>query len=213
MSNPALESVNISAEPAAASSTTGSDIEWVQETLEGNPQAFGNIIEKYRPKFLRMATRMLKNQEEAEDALQDAFMAAFRNLSSFQNKARFSTWFYSIVLNHVHNRLRRQKIIRWVPIDGMYDHDEEPRTLELPEKEISGDIILEQQLEIEEIKRIVDQFSLQYRTIFILHYFNGLNLEQIAEQLNRPLGTIKAYLHRARKQLQKALASKTSVNK
>ena len=175
------------------------DTDLIRDTLQGDPNAFGNLITKYQPRFNRLALNILKNPEEAEDAVQEAFMEAFRGLANFQHRSQFSTWLYSIVINHVRNRLRHQKTLRWIPLENNFNEDNAYQPLEIPETEIPLEKVLEDKLEAERVHKAVESLPLHYQSIFIMHYYNDLRLQDIAAQINRPLGTVKAYLHRARK--------------
>src|ERR1700730_8276854 len=94
------------------------DDDLIQETLDGNREAFGYLMRKYKDSLYDLACRILGHPQEAGGVPQDCFREAFRHLKSFNHKARFSTWLYSIVLNRVRNRLRRNKTIRWQSLDA-----------------------------------------------------------------------------------------------
>jgi len=181
------------------------DSVWIQDTLNGNQNAFSHLVEKYQNRFLSMACRILGSRAEAEDVLQDAFLQAYSHLPDFQNKARFSTWLYSIVLNHIRNRLRHNRVLRWTSLDGNPDMDER-RPPDIAENSPSADTLLEQKLQMETVHKMIASFPAQYQSVFTLHYFDHLPLQEVADRLNRPLGTVKAYLHRARQLLYKRLA-------
>src|SRR4051812_14120109 len=89
------------------------DTLWISQTLAGDIDAFGNLVNRYRDQLFELACRILGSRTDAEDVLQDAFLEAYRHLGDFQHKSRFSTWLYSIVLNRVRNRLRQNKVLRW----------------------------------------------------------------------------------------------------
>lgn len=176
------------------------DTVWIRETLDGHSDAFGKLVVKYQPRYFGMALRMLGSQAEAEDVLQDAFVDAYRHLADFKNKARFSTWLYSIVLNHIRNRLRHNRVLRTIPLE-VETRDEVNWIPQIAENCVPSDVLCEQKFQVEAIREAVSGFPIQYQSIFTMHYFNGLSLKEISKRLNRPLGTIKAYLHRARKLL------------
>jgi RNA polymerase sigma-70 factor (ECF subfamily) len=180
----------------------------IRDILNGDRNAFKYLVEKYQSKFLGMACRILGSRAEAEDVLQDALIQAYSHLPDFQNKARFSTWLYSIVLNHIRNHLRHRRVLSWIPLDGHPDHDDY-RPPDIAEKSPSPDLIVEQKLQMEMIHKTISSFPPQYQSVFVLHYFQNLPLKEVAERLNRPLGTVKAYLHRTRKLLTKSLSQQT----
>src|SRR6185312_7284117 len=89
----------------------------IQDTLCGNNVAFGKLIARYQNFLYDLAFRLLRNEADAEDALQDALVEIYRHLGDFRHGSRFSTWIYSIVLNRVRNKLRRNKIVKWRSLD------------------------------------------------------------------------------------------------
>jgi RNA polymerase sigma-70 factor (ECF subfamily) len=184
--------------------TLSEDLIWIRETLEGNPKAFGNIVLKYQDRFIAMGMRILRSREEAEDALEEAFIDAYRHLADFQNRARFSTWLYSIVINHIRNRLRHNRVLRWVPLEGV-SNDDDFRPMDYAESGPSMDTVLDHKLQLEAVYEAAKHLSLKYQSIFTMHYFKGMSLQQVADQLGSPLGTVKAYLHHARAFLVKRL--------
>jgi RNA polymerase sigma-70 factor, ECF subfamily len=183
---------------------------WIQEVLGGNEEAFTPLINKYKEQLFELACRMLKNRSEAEDILQDAFLQAYRHLGDFRYDSQFSTWLYSIVLNRVRNRMRQNKVLHWYSLDVRRTDREDVRLPELPHKAPTLDSLTEKRMELERIQKVVATFPAHYQSIFIMHYFNNLQLEEVAHCLGRPLGTVKVYLHRARKLLYKRLKGEES---
>jgi len=195
---------------ASPSSKSAIDRMWIQEVLSGDEEAFSNLISKYKDQLFELACRILKNRSEAEDILQDAFLQAYRHLGDFRHDSQFSTWLYSIVLNRVRNRMRQNKVLRWYSLDVRRADREDIRLPELPHKAPTVDTMAEKHMELERIQKIVGTFPVHYQSIFIMHYFHNLQLEEVAQRLGRPLGTVKVYLHRARKLLYKRLKAEMS---
>lgn len=184
--------------------------ELIARTLGGEADAFTPLLLKYKEPLFELASRILRNRAEAEDVLQDAFVDAFRHLQSFNHRSRFSTWLYSIVLNRIRNHLRHNKVVRWTSLDGAPTTDEDCKVPEAPERGPSAESILENRFELGRIQREVRFLPELYQHIFVMHYFQEMPLDQVAQRLERPVGTIKVYLHRARKQLYKRLATPSS---
>ena len=189
----------------AIPTTTAEEDVLIQQTLQGDRDAFTPLLLKYKDQLFDMAYRILHNRAEAEDVLQDAFLDAYRHLGNFNHKARFSTWVYSIVLNRVRNRLRHNKVVHWTSLDGAPSQDEDYRVPETPDKEPSIIRGLEHKLELERVQAEVQLLPALYQSIFIMHYFQDMPLNEVSGRLGRPIGTIKVYLHRARKLLYKRL--------
>jgi RNA polymerase sigma-70 factor (ECF subfamily) len=186
------------------------DAVWIQQVLAGNEEAFANLINKYKDQLFELACRILKNRAEAEDILQDAFLQAYRHLGDFRNDSQFSTWLYSIVLNRVRNRMRQNKVLRWYSLDVRRTEREDVHLPELPHKGPSLDSLTERKMALERVQRVVSGFPVHYQSIFIMHYFHNLSLEEVAQRLGRPLGTVKVYLHRARKLLYKRIKAESA---
>jgi RNA polymerase sigma-70 factor (ECF subfamily) len=177
------------------------DEELIRDTLAGKKDAFGHLIRKHEGPLLALALRILRNREEAEDVTQQVFVDAYRHLADFRHGAQFSTWLYSIALNRARNYLRVRKTRQHITMDDN-DPDVEGRApLQLPDMTPSAEQALEKQFNLEWIQLEVQSLSSEYKDIFTLHYFQDLPLQEIAKRLDRPLGTVKVYLHRARKDL------------
>jgi RNA polymerase sigma-70 factor (ECF subfamily) len=177
------------------------DDQLLRDTLAGRSEAFGELVHKHQPPLFDLAMRMLRNREDAEDVVQHVFMEAYRHLADFRHGSQFSTWLYSIALNRARNHLRSRKTRQAVTIDGNPNGHDEQAPLQLPDTSPSQDVLVEKQFELEWIQKEVKTLPGDYQTVFTLHYFQNLPLQEVATRLNRPLGTVKVYLHRARKEL------------
>jgi RNA polymerase sigma-70 factor (ECF subfamily) len=186
--------------PAKAEMATEDNV-WIRETLDGNQEAFGCLVMKYKDRLFDFASRMMANPAEAEDVLQESFLDAYRHLADFNHRAKFSTWLYSIVINHVRNRLRHNRVIQWFSLDAPRLGHDEQAPAELPARGPSFDSKLEHKLDLESIQQAVRRMPVAYQVIFIQHYFQDVSIEEIARRMDRPIGTVKVYLHRARKWL------------
>jgi RNA polymerase sigma-70 factor (ECF subfamily) len=152
-----------------------------------------------------MARRILGQQEEAEDVLQEVFMQVHLHLHAFRGDSKLSTWLYTIALNRVRNRLRRRGTRRMVSMDGGPEEDHVPR--EQAEKGPGVEEAEAQRGEAARLRQAVEGLQADFRSIFILHYYQHLPLAEVSRRLGKPLGTIKVYLHRARKRLHTVLTA------
>ena len=136
---------------------------YIEKTLEGDLNAFGQLIQKHEKYAYTLAFRILKNQEEAEEAAQDAFMKVYYSLNSFEGKSKFTTWLYKIIYNEALGRLRKSKRIL-VNLDEIKDTKENPTEFK------SG----MEQLQIEErktlIKKALDSIKPTESAILTLFY-------------------------------------------
>jgi RNA polymerase sigma-70 factor (ECF subfamily) len=178
-----------------------SDLLTVQRTLRGERNAFADIVERYTALLYSLAFRMLGRGEEAEEAVQEIFLLAFRALPRFRLQRRFHPWLYTIALNHLRTVARRQRR-RWDQrlvrlgerIEAVADRSEPQASL----------------LEREEGERLAQEALAKlpalYREVFLLREVEGLSVRDAAETLGVPEGTVKVRLHRARQELARRLA-------
>ncbi|HTY37775.1 MAG TPA: sigma-70 family RNA polymerase sigma factor [Bacteroidota bacterium] len=175
----------------------------VREILAGDKRAFGEIIDRHKDKAMTLAVRMLRNREDAEEAIQDAFVRAFKALPRFEWKSSFSTWLYRIVYNVCSTRLSR----RDEESHTRLDLDDEAAVM-LVSDELPPDIRYETE-EIENIIRAeIDQLPPVYSAICTLFFVQDMSYDQIVEVTGIPLGTVKVRLFRSRLMLRDAVVRK-----
>lgn len=172
--------------------------------LSGEHQLFHELIRPYERSVYLMALSLLKNEAEAEDAAQEAFLKAYRNLSRFRSEARFSTWLISIVLNEARARLRRKQPALTDSLDDDREGSVTPAQLtdwrEIPSQSLERSEIREL------LRRAMLALPLPYREVFILRELEERNVQETAETLGITPASVKMRLHRARMMLQKLLA-------
>ena len=180
----------------------------IASILAGDTQQYHELIRPYERSVYKMALSFMKNESDAEDVAQEAFLKAFRKLADFRGQAKFSTWLISITLNEARGRLRRQGTVRMESLD------------ETPEE--SGHIspallrdwreVPSQALERKEIRAILEEaitnLSPIYREVLLLRDVEELSIEETAAALTITPATVKVRLHRARMMMQKELAPK-----
>ena len=153
-----------------------------------------------------MALSYVKNEADAEDAAQEAFVRAFRKLSSFRAESKFSTWLMSITINEVRTRLRRQALVRMEPLEQLPDEDRGISPALLRDwREIPSEALEREEVR-NLIQRAVEQLPDIYREVFLLRDVEELTISDTAEALNISIPSVKVRLHRARLMLQKQLA-------
>lgn len=167
-------------------------------------ERFDALLLRYSPVLYRMAFRTLGNAADAEDALQDALLSAFKNMHQFRGKAQFSTWLGSILLNSARMQLRRRLNHNLVSLD---QHDENHRegnpiwTERLEDGSPDAEESLRRTQTQETLERIVEELPVRLRTAFRLRVFEELTTSEAATALGVPEGTLKARFFRARKQV------------
>lgn len=176
----------------------------IEEVLGGQTETFHELIRPYERSVYLMALSLLKNEAEAEDAAQEAFIKAYRNLSRFRSDSRFSTWLIAIVLNEARAKLRRKMPALTDSIDDTSEDSPLPTQLtdwrEIPSES------LERQEVRSLIRRALLTLPLAYREVFVLRELEERNVQETADTLGITIASVKMRLHRARIMLQKQLA-------
>lgn len=189
---------------------TGADIKdearMIASIIAGESHLFHQLILPYERRVYAMALSFLHNEADAEDAAQEAFLKAFRNLASFRGEARFGTWLVSIVLNEARSRIRHRDIIRMESLDEPPDEEKQLSPALLRDwKEIPSEA-----LERKEIRQLlhkaVASLPMIYREVFMLRDIEELSVNEASAALEISIAAVKVRLHRARIMLQKSLA-------
>jgi RNA polymerase sigma-70 factor (ECF subfamily) len=174
--------------------------------LAGEIQLYHELIHPYERSVYVMALSYMKNEADAEDVAQEAFVRAFRRLSSFRAESKFSTWLFSITINEARTRLRRHALVRMEPIDQLPDEDKGISPALLRDwREIPSEAVERDEVRVL-IQRAVEQLPDIYRQVFLMRDVEELTISETAEALNVSIPSVKVRLHRARMMLQKQLA-------
>jgi len=177
----------------------------VAQAKAGDQNAFAELVNRYERKIYRLAKNITRNDEDAEDVLQDAFLKAYTHLDSFKGDSKFYTWIVRIAVNEALMRLRKRKNDRSVPLDEPVDLGEETVQREIAVWEDNP----EQQYSQEEWRRILDEaidtLKPDFRTVFVLRDIEELSTEETAETLGISVPAVKSRLLRARLALRETL--------
>ncbi|MDZ4751268.1 MAG: sigma-70 family RNA polymerase sigma factor [Flavobacteriales bacterium] len=175
------------------------DYNLVQKALHKQDQkAYAELMERYREPIYYMLLKMVNNKDDAEDLTIEAFGKAFLRLGQYTPQFAFSTWLFKIASNNCIDYIRKKKI-KAISIDQGFQTDDGD-TIEINVKDavIDPAEAMEKDERIKKMREIVDKLKPRYRKLVELRYFEELAYEEIAEQLDLPLGTVKAQLFRAR---------------
>lgn len=168
----------------------------------GDREAFGELVEQYRDNVYRLAYRMCGNAYDADEAAQEAFVAAWRALPNFRGDAKFSTWLYRLTTNAAIDVMRREKRHQTVGdgemIDLADDADSPQETVERTEQQ-------------EAVQKALATLSEEYREVLLLRYMEELDYAEIAEVLQLPSGTVKSRINRAKAALKAALLKSGNI--
>jgi RNA polymerase sigma-70 factor (ECF subfamily) len=177
----------------------------VAQAQAGDQNAFSELVGHYERKIYRLAKNITRNDEDAEDVLQDAFLKAYTHLDSFKGDSKFYTWIVRIAVNEALMRLRKRKSDRSVPLDEPVELGEESVTREIAVWEDNP----EQRYSKEEWRRILDEavegLKPDFRTVFVLRDIEELSTEETAETLGISVPAVKSRLLRARLALRETL--------
>jgi RNA polymerase sigma-70 factor (ECF subfamily) len=181
------------------------DLDLVHASKNGDVAAFEQLVKRYDRKLLRIAQSVTHNTEDAQDAVQDAFLKAFQNLGQFREESQFSTWLFRITVNEALMKLRKQRAIREVSLDDDCQADVDMFPMEV----IDWAPNPEQLYWASELRDILisalKELPPTLRTVFVLRDIEGLSTDQTAEVLNLSQTAVKARLWRVRLQLRERL--------
>jgi RNA polymerase sigma-70 factor (ECF subfamily) len=180
----------------------------IRRILAGEKRAFGELVDRHKDRAMTLAFRMLKNREDAEEALQDAFVRAFHALPRFEWKSRFSTWLYRIVYNVCATALSKRVAGGHLSIDEIA----EPK-LDVPSEDAPPDAEYESREFQEIVRDEIDKMPEKYTGILTLFLVNDMSYDEIADVTDLPLGTVKVRLFRGRLLLRDAVTKRLGVDK
>ncbi len=178
------------------------DFRMVQSALKGDQKSFAELMGYYKDSIYFMLLKMVNNKRDAEDLTIEAFGKAFKNLHLYTPNYAFSTWLFKIASNNGIDFLRKQKAMqKHVSIDQTDDEKGNESSVSLvastPDPEES---LIRKQKEVL-MRTVVKKLNPLYRKLIELRYFKEYSYMEIAEELNLPLGTVKARIHRSRELL------------
>lgn len=177
-----------------------SDEELVKLYLESQNVAYFNLLYKrYSGKIFGKCLSLLKNEGEAEDAMQDIMMKILLNMSKFGGKSRFSTWIYSITYNYCIDFLRRKKKDRSVYVEDFADD------LDVQE-EVDDAFLL--RMKVEKLKVILEEIPTGDKTILLMKYQDDFSIKEIGHMLNKSESAIKMKIKRAKQKFRKTFKEK-----
>src|SRR5213595_3300129 len=179
--------------------TVSNDEQVVERALAGDPEAFGEIVRRWERRIFALSFGMLGREEDARDATQETFLAAFRNLRAFRGEAKVSSWLHRIAVNQCITRKRRAHVRAETGIEDELDAAGE-RFLSTSERE-SPARAAEAKERTEAVRRAVAALPPELREVVVLKEFEDLSFQEIADALQIPLSTVKSRLYTALKQL------------
>ncbi len=172
---------------------------WIQRSLAGDLNAFGELVQMYERPVYNLAYRMLGEPNEAEDAAQEAFLKAYSHLDRYDTSRSFKTWLLSITSNHCIDRLRKRRLT-YLSLDEPL-----PPHPALTSDELGPEAAAIARERSQKIQLMLDGLSSEYRLVVVLRYWYDLSYTEIADMLQTSESAVKSRLFRARQTLAKVL--------
>ena len=181
------------------------DYELIDEAIDGNEAAYGILMDRYRDSLHGILYRMVRDQEETQDLVQEAFIKAYNALESFNKQYSFSTWLFKIASNNCIDHLRKRRL-NTTSIDTPIETTDGSITQDIPDSSYNPETDIIRNEMINNIHNVIDQLPEKYREVINLRHKQDRSYDEIAIELELPIGTVKARIFRAREILKKSLS-------
>jgi RNA polymerase sigma-70 factor, ECF subfamily len=189
--------------------TSGTDEIIVQRALTGDADAFGEIVRRWERRIFALAYGILGREEDARDATQETFLAAFRSLRGFRGEAKVSSWLHRIAVNQCITRQRQARVRSEAALEDEQEKDAGSFATSI---RYSPSRVVEERQETVAVRRAINSLPIELRQVVIMKEFEELTFREIADVLDLPLSTVKSRLYTAMKQLQMRLQRFESRN-
>lgn len=174
------------------------DFRLIDMAIAGDDAAYAKLLQRYKRAVYHVVLKMVRNIDDAEDLTIESFAKAFKSLHRFKKDFTFSTWLFRIATNNTIDFIRKKKLNTLSIENTFTDDDGQSVSIDVEDENLDPqeETIKAQKAEL--IQLFVDKLPGKYQKLVRLRYFHELSYEEIAEELDAPLGTVKAQLHRAR---------------
>ncbi|MFI5370391.1 MAG: RNA polymerase sigma factor [Candidatus Eisenbacteria bacterium] len=189
---------------SAADLATLSDEELVRIAQGGDTKAFDELVRRYQDKVYRLSFKILRHEDDAAEALQDALLSAYRGLRNFKAESTFSTWLYRVATNAALMKYRKRRDGH-ISLERSQSDDEDSEPLALPDWSAQPlDELLDSETR-QVMQEGIDRLPEELRIVFVLRDVEGLSNSEVSEVLDLSIPAVKSRLHRARLQLRNRL--------
>lgn len=171
----------------------------ITKCLEGNPEAYGRLVDKYSARIINLGYAMIGDRHQAEDVAQDAFVRAFKGLPRFERKSKFSSWLYQIALNLCKDYLKAKSR------HARSADDEQLAAMNGKTQEQAPRVLLQSELS-EKMREAIQKLPYLYREAFVLRHLQGMDYGDVAAITEVPADTVRVRAYRAREMLRKTLS-------
>lgn len=179
------------------SANARNDFNLVSRAKDGDQKAYAELMQRYKDSIYFMALKMVNNKDDAMDLTVETFAKAFENLDKYKPEYAFSTWLFRISTNNSIDFIRKKRL-NVISLDTLFEEEGDDKYLQVRAEGLNPEEISIRKQESEKLKNMVEQLPLRYRSLIVLRYYDELSYEEIAQQMDIPLGTVKAQLFRAR---------------
>ncbi|SHH14489.1 RNA polymerase sigma factor [Tepidibacter thalassicus] len=182
--------------------------ELIKKCINGDVDAFEELIKAYKQKAYNIALNMLKNPEDAMDVSQEAFIKVYKYIKNFNQKSSFSTWLYRIVINTCLDFIKKNEKNRIYSIDDFIDNKQK----EIEDNYNNPEVVLDRKVRNQEIHNAIKQLSPVLKTAVILRDIQGFSYDEISSIMNCSLGTVKSRIKRGRENLKKIIKESMKIS-
>jgi RNA polymerase sigma factor (sigma-70 family) len=184
------------------------DFKLVQSAVQGDQKAYADLLSRYKDSIYFMLLKMVNNRDDAEDLTIEAFGKAFKNLHQYTPDFAFSTWLFKIATNNCIDFIRRKRKFTFSIDKGMENDSGQEMQFEIKSPMLDPEEKMIKKQKAALMRDVVEKLKPRYKRLVELRYFHERSYEEIADELNLPLGTVKAQLFRAREFLYQILKNR-----
>lgn len=176
----------------------------VAELQAGSSTAFKNLVIQYQDRVYNTVLGILKSPQDAEDIAQEVFIEIYQHISTFEQKAKLSTWIYRIAITKAWEFIRyKKRKKRFAPLLSLWN-SEDVKTIDPPDFHHPG-VVMEEKTHAKALFNAIDKLAENQQTAFILHKLEGMSYSQISEIMKTSLSSVESLMHRAKNNLKKQL--------
>ncbi len=182
------------------------DLQLIDQICNGDQKSFEILIGRYSDKAFSLALRLTRNQQDAEEVLQDVFVTVYRKIAGFERKSSFSSWLYRVTVNASLMKLRKSKHDPIVLVEEILPHVSNATIDRNAEVSATDHIAIRNQI-AEVLEQAIGKLPEEYRPVFVLRDVDGLTSKEVGKMLNLSIPAVKSRLHRSRLMLRRKLRS------
>jgi len=183
------------------SSRAMEDYDLIQSAIDGDQQAYSNLLDRYRNSVFHKMLKMVNNREDADDLTLEAFGKAFAKLPTYAPHFAFSTWLFKIATNNCIDHIRKKRLHLLSIDDSIKPNSKQDFSNNLKAHCLDPEEQVIRRQKVHLMRHVLTKLSTRYRLMIELRFFEELSYEEIARELEIPLGTVKAQLFRAKELL------------